>query len=125
MSNFFYLILYLTKSLNHILVRRWHDKGDYNNESNNDEFELPVFDLSTLNKATDNFLIGNKLGEGGFGPVFKVNILQLSHLSSRSNTDWGMKLNIFFTLFKNFLLLIHLNPKKAINLMKSIVFREC
>ncbi|XP_019194220.1 PREDICTED: G-type lectin S-receptor-like serine/threonine-protein kinase At4g27290 [Ipomoea nil] len=52
-------------------VSRWHNKGDHNNESNKDEFELPVFDLSTLNKATDNFLIGNKLGEGGFGPVYK------------------------------------------------------
>ncbi|KAL6580972.1 hypothetical protein OROMI_006895 [Orobanche minor] len=33
--------------------------------------ELPLFSLSTITKATDNFSIINKLGEGGFGPVYK------------------------------------------------------
>lgn len=36
------------------------------------ETEIPLFDLSTMNGATDNFSIQNKLGEGGFGPVYKV-----------------------------------------------------
>ncbi|KAK9074722.1 hypothetical protein SSX86_003040 [Deinandra increscens subsp. villosa] len=36
-----------------------------------DGFDLPLFSLSTLIVATDNFSIGNKLGEGGFGPVYK------------------------------------------------------
>ncbi|KAL8463503.1 hypothetical protein ACS0TY_034233 [Phlomoides rotata] len=39
--------------------------------SHNEELDLPLFDLSTINKATDNFSINNKLGEGGFGPVYK------------------------------------------------------
>lgn len=34
--------------------------------------DLPVFDLSIIVKATNNFASGNKLGEGGFGPVYKV-----------------------------------------------------
>lgn len=29
-------------------------------------------DLSTLKVATDNFSDAHKLGEGGFGPVYKV-----------------------------------------------------
>jgi hypothetical protein len=29
-------------------------------------------DLSTIKSATDNFSEENKLGEGGFGPVYKV-----------------------------------------------------
>ncbi|WCJ42969.1 G-type lectin S-receptor-like serine/threonine-protein kinase At1g11330 [Euphorbia peplus] len=33
--------------------------------------ELPVFDLQMLTTATDNFDISNKLGQGGFGPVYK------------------------------------------------------
>ncbi|XP_065878910.1 G-type lectin S-receptor-like serine/threonine-protein kinase At1g11330 [Euphorbia lathyris] len=33
--------------------------------------ELPVFDLQMLTAATDNFDIANKLGQGGFGPVYK------------------------------------------------------
>jgi serine/threonine protein kinase len=31
-----------------------------------------LYDLSTLRAATDNFSEENKLGEGGFGPVYKV-----------------------------------------------------
>ncbi|TVU19895.1 hypothetical protein EJB05_36076, partial [Eragrostis curvula] len=34
-------------------------------------FEPIVYDLSTLQAATDNFSEQNKLGQGGFGPVYK------------------------------------------------------
>lgn len=34
--------------------------------------DLPCFDLSTIAAATDNFSDANKLGEGGFGSVYKV-----------------------------------------------------
>lgn len=34
--------------------------------------ELPLFDLATIATATNNFSIKNMLGEGGFGPVYKV-----------------------------------------------------
>ncbi|XP_022848661.1 G-type lectin S-receptor-like serine/threonine-protein kinase At4g27290 [Olea europaea var. sylvestris] len=40
-------------------------------ELHNEELELPSFDFSTISKATNNFAIDNKLGEGGFGPVYK------------------------------------------------------
>ncbi|KAL1184855.1 hypothetical protein V6Z11_A01G074400 [Gossypium hirsutum] len=40
-------------------------------EGGKDDMELPVFDLSTIVKATDNFSDDNKLGQGGFGPVYK------------------------------------------------------
>ncbi|KAL3576108.1 hypothetical protein D5086_021391, partial [Populus alba] len=33
--------------------------------------ELPLFSLQTLIDATDNFNTANKLGQGGFGPVYK------------------------------------------------------
>ncbi|GAV77785.1 Pkinase_Tyr domain-containing protein, partial [Cephalotus follicularis] len=33
--------------------------------------DIPLFDLSTKAAATDNFSSANKLGEGGFGPVYK------------------------------------------------------
>ncbi|KAL3651080.1 hypothetical protein CASFOL_007483 [Castilleja foliolosa] len=42
-----------------------------NDQSHNKDVELPLFDLHTLTKATDNFSVDNKLGEGGFGPVYK------------------------------------------------------
>ncbi|XP_019156182.1 PREDICTED: G-type lectin S-receptor-like serine/threonine-protein kinase At4g27290 [Ipomoea nil] len=33
--------------------------------------ELPIFDLSIISRATNNFSENNKLGEGGFGAVYK------------------------------------------------------
>ena len=39
---------------------------------------LPLFDLRIIIAATDNFSITNKLGEGGFGPVYKVVLLNKS-----------------------------------------------
>ncbi|PIA38446.1 hypothetical protein AQUCO_02800273v1, partial [Aquilegia coerulea] len=36
-----------------------------------DDLELPLYDLCTITVATDSFSEENKLGEGGFGPVYK------------------------------------------------------
>ncbi|XP_057528416.1 G-type lectin S-receptor-like serine/threonine-protein kinase At4g27290 [Amaranthus tricolor] len=35
------------------------------------DLELPFFDILTMNKATDNFSSKNELGKGGFGIVYK------------------------------------------------------
>lgn len=44
-----------------------------NNEGQKEDLELPSFSLPTLTTATDNFSFNMKLGEGGFGSVYKVN----------------------------------------------------
>jgi len=44
------------------------------NEHGKEDGELPMFDLSTIRSATNGFSLNNKLGEGGFGPVYKVMI---------------------------------------------------
>jgi len=36
------------------------------------DMDLPVFDLSTIAKATNKFTLKNKIGEGGFGSVYRV-----------------------------------------------------
>ena len=36
--------------------------------------EMHYFNLRTMQAATNNFSDANKLGEGGFGPVYKVKI---------------------------------------------------
>ena len=34
--------------------------------------ELPLFNFEMLVSATNNFHLSNKLGRGGFGPVYRV-----------------------------------------------------
>lgn len=40
-----------------------------------DPIELPLIEFEVIATATNNFKVENKLGEGGFGPVFKVTTL--------------------------------------------------
>ncbi|XP_052201096.1 receptor-like serine/threonine-protein kinase SD1-8 isoform X2 [Diospyros lotus] len=46
-------------------------RRDYSGESTTDELELPLFDFDTIAIATDNFGNENKLGQGGFGIVYR------------------------------------------------------
>jgi hypothetical protein len=51
---------------------------NFDDSSNRQEFDstnnsnITFFDLSSMAAATDNFSIAYKLGEGGFGSVYKV-----------------------------------------------------
>ncbi|KAK0595362.1 hypothetical protein LWI29_005924 [Acer saccharum] len=51
------------------------DINDNNEESKSDDMELLIYDLNTIVKATDDFADKNKLGEGGFGPVYKGTLM--------------------------------------------------
>ncbi|KAG5236057.1 G-type lectin S-receptor serine/threonine-protein kinase [Salix suchowensis] len=62
------LALYVWKKKqkkNSDLKRRSNDNGM------KEELDLPLFNIDELACATDNFSESNKLGEGGFGPVYK------------------------------------------------------
>ncbi|CAL5402885.1 unnamed protein product [Camellia sinensis] len=71
------LFLYVWKKKKHKQLKRkvimgYISKQNYSNsESQKEDFQLPLFDFATIVNATDNFSINNKLGEGGFGPVYK------------------------------------------------------
>lgn len=41
-------------------------------ENDNEGIEVPYYDFETILEATDNFSNANKLGRGGYGPVYKV-----------------------------------------------------
>ncbi|XP_042479592.1 G-type lectin S-receptor-like serine/threonine-protein kinase B120 [Macadamia integrifolia] len=42
----------------------------------NKDSELPLFSFSSIETATNNFSTTNKLGEGGFGPVYKGKLVE-------------------------------------------------
>ncbi|KAK9707249.1 hypothetical protein RND81_07G183600 [Saponaria officinalis] len=47
------------------------DRGHSGEATNADDLELPIFDMYSMVVATDNFSEANKLGQGGFGRVYK------------------------------------------------------
>uniref|UniRef100_A0A5B7BGN7 Putative G-type lectin S-receptor-like serine/threonine-protein kinase SD1-1 n=1 Tax=Davidia involucrata TaxID=16924 RepID=A0A5B7BGN7_DAVIN len=56
-----------------IWKRRTQTQGTWQDILSGDEenLELPIFNIDTIAKATNNFSYSNKIGEGGFGPVYK------------------------------------------------------
>ncbi|PRQ31519.1 putative protein kinase RLK-Pelle-DLSV family [Rosa chinensis] len=49
---------------------------DSNDQCQDEHLELPLFDFSTIADATNNFSVANKLGKGGFGPVYKGKLME-------------------------------------------------
>uniref|UniRef100_A0A2N9EQF3 Protein kinase domain-containing protein n=1 Tax=Fagus sylvatica TaxID=28930 RepID=A0A2N9EQF3_FAGSY len=61
-----------------------------------EDMELPIFDLATIAKATNNFSSNNKLGEGGFGPVYKGTLIDGQEIAvKRLSQSSGQGLNEF------------------------------
>ncbi|XP_055822536.1 G-type lectin S-receptor-like serine/threonine-protein kinase At4g03230 [Solanum dulcamara] len=56
-------------------ISHWHKaEGEakvFMNENSDEAIDVPYFHLDTILEATDNFSNANKLGQGGFGPVYK------------------------------------------------------
>ncbi|KAK8503266.1 hypothetical protein V6N12_034664 [Hibiscus sabdariffa] len=50
--------------------------------------EMHQFNLATIDAATNNFSEENKLGEGGFGPVYKVERLCVTYVSEQAWMLW-------------------------------------
>ncbi|GAA0142627.1 transmembrane signal receptor [Lithospermum erythrorhizon] len=66
-------VLLIGAAMFFICKRRSHRKGE--EQSNyfraEEDLGVPSFEFATLVKATENFSLMNKIGEGGFGSVFK------------------------------------------------------
>ncbi|PHU11210.1 hypothetical protein BC332_18140 [Capsicum chinense] len=56
-------------------ISHWHKvEGEAKvlmNENSDEAIDVPYFPLETILAATNNFSTANKLGQGGFGPVYK------------------------------------------------------
>ncbi|KAI6675916.1 hypothetical protein NL676_036712 [Syzygium grande] len=60
------------KKMKHLEGKDESFESGENSGCQKEDLELPVFDLGTIAIATNNFSEENKLGEGGFGPVYKA-----------------------------------------------------
>ncbi|KAK3445980.1 hypothetical protein EUGRSUZ_A01746 [Eucalyptus grandis] len=52
-------------------IKMWMDSSQFEEEDKKG-IEVPFFDLEIILQATNNFSDQNKLGRGGFGPVYKA-----------------------------------------------------
>ncbi|KAJ4841989.1 G-type lectin S-receptor-like serine/threonine-protein kinase SD1-1 [Turnera subulata] len=76
---------------------------NYEDEESNEDMELPAFDISTIANATDHFALKNKLGEGGFGAVYKGKLAEGQEIAVKrlsKNSGQGLR------EFKNEVILI-------------------
>ncbi|RDY00481.1 G-type lectin S-receptor-like serine/threonine-protein kinase, partial [Mucuna pruriens] len=67
---------------------------NHTDNTENKEIDVPIFDFSTIVNATGNFSIRNKLGEGGFGPVYKGTLTNGQDIAVKrlcNNTGQGPK----------------------------------
>ncbi|KAI4332978.1 hypothetical protein L6164_017838 [Bauhinia variegata] len=69
-----FLILVMISTFSFIYWRK-RQLRDKNDEGEREDLELPLFDFDTIAHATNNFSSDNKLGQGGFGPVYKGTLL--------------------------------------------------
>ncbi|KAI7989235.1 G-type lectin S-receptor-like serine/threonine-protein kinase RKS1 [Camellia lanceoleosa] len=54
----------------------------FNNQASDEEkLELPIFDMITIAATTNQFSNTNEIGEGGFGPVYKLCLFHCSIVS--------------------------------------------
>ncbi|KAI7988569.1 G-type lectin S-receptor-like serine/threonine-protein kinase RKS1 [Camellia lanceoleosa] len=64
-----------------VMKKARRDVGFNNQASDDEKLELPIFDMITIAAATNQFSDTNKIGEGGFGPVYKVCLFHCSIVS--------------------------------------------
>ena len=78
---------------------------DTTNPENIQSIDSLIIDLSTLRAATENFDEANKLGEGGFGAVYKVLIMHY-HIDIFIHILHFWHLNISIYLYRESSLII-------------------
>ncbi|KAA8519925.1 hypothetical protein F0562_014165 [Nyssa sinensis] len=68
---------------------------DNNQSIEDEELELPLIDLVTISTATNNFSFTNKIGEGGFGSVYRNRYISDASNGSVVSSNGNFKLGFF------------------------------
>ena len=86
-------------------------------EGQNEDLRLPLFDYATILNATNNFGIANKVGEGGFGPVYKVRMCSSFILTLQHFFLIFLCILVFSVISSLFLIkMMHVLANKTINI---------
>ncbi|XP_019449117.1 PREDICTED: G-type lectin S-receptor-like serine/threonine-protein kinase At4g27290 isoform X2 [Lupinus angustifolius] len=94
-----FLILVIALTLTYIYWRKRKLGGktsDENKEERQEDLELPLFDFATITCATNDFSSDKRLGQGGFGLVYKgtlangqeIAVKRLSHNSGQGTKEF-------------------------------------
>ncbi|XP_039049024.1 G-type lectin S-receptor-like serine/threonine-protein kinase At4g27290 isoform X2 [Hibiscus syriacus] len=87
-----------------------------------DDLELPLVEFATVQAATNNFSAANKIGEGGYGPVYKGELQSGQEVAVKrlaENSGQGLQ------EFKNEVLLISkLQHRNLVKLLGCCIERE-
>ncbi|CAL5212946.1 unnamed protein product [Lathyrus oleraceus] len=97
--------------------RRIADKSTTkdNIEKHLEDMDLPLFDLQTIVIATSNFSSNNKIGQGGFGSVYKGKLADGQEIAvKRLSTNSGQGITEFLTEVKLIAKLQHRNLVKLL-----------
>ncbi|XP_004509980.1 G-type lectin S-receptor-like serine/threonine-protein kinase At4g27290 [Cicer arietinum] len=107
-----------------IFIRRvtLFQRGQVYSKLRKEDVDLPMFEFSALVKATNNFSSVNKLGEGGFGPVYKGTLIDGKEVAIKRHSkisDQGLE------EFKNEVVLIaKLQHRNLVKLLGCCIHRE-
>uniref|UniRef100_A0A7N2LSR1 non-specific serine/threonine protein kinase n=1 Tax=Quercus lobata TaxID=97700 RepID=A0A7N2LSR1_QUELO len=111
------------------IFRNVHDQHNtdfqhqnFQGRNNQQDQELPYFDFASISAATDNFSDSNKLGEGGFGTVYKgilsdgkqIAVKRLSGCSEQGSTEFTTEV----------LLIMKVQHKNLVRLLGFCIERE-
>ncbi|TKY66683.1 G-type lectin S-receptor serine/threonine-protein kinase [Spatholobus suberectus] len=83
---------------------------EHNNERYVNDLDIPLFDLPTIATATNDFSIANKIGQGGFGPVFRGLLVNGQEIAVKTlSSSSGQGLTEFLNEVKSIAKLQHRN----------------
>ncbi|RDX65313.1 G-type lectin S-receptor-like serine/threonine-protein kinase, partial [Mucuna pruriens] len=99
----------------YLIGRIRRNNAEHSNERHVEDLDIPLFDFKTITDATNGFSTENKIGEGGFGPVYRGllvgrNEIAVKKLSSSS----GQGLTEFLNEVKLIAKLQHRNLVKLL-----------